>query len=462
MNKLFWKWFFLIFVAVTGAFGQARGAIHDEEIYDNLPRRATFASSTYEGLPSSFSLKQFAPLPGDQGNFGTCVGWAAAYAARTISESIVLNRLNQTETTRNAFSPFYTYRSIRPEDPNGIMGASVFSALDFLRDTGAVRMLEIERLLSIPNVDLSLYKNSRNYPIGGYVALFSINDRQKPALVTRIVKKSLTEGKPVIIAMNTPDSFLDARNVWRPRENPNYYYYGHAMVVVSYDDNRYGGAFEVMNSWGRKWGNGGFIWIPYDTFTAFVLEAYEMIENIANYSDTIRFDGFVRMEHSGETAELNLTPQGFYRTAETFSAGTQYRVMVGARESAYVYTFSVTQPSNSSRISSPTLLFPQSRVSPLLNYSDSMVILPGEDMTLTLDTQAGTKYIITLYSKQALDILTIMHRFETTQGSINKRLVEAIDDITTDLLFSENEADFSVTLDNLRTVAALIVAIDYR
>ena len=262
--------------------------------------------------------------------------------------------------------------------------------------------------------------------------------------------------------MNTPDSFIDARNVWRPRENPDLYYYGHAMVVVSYDDNRYGGAFELMNSWGRKWGNGGFIWIPYDTFVAFVLEAYEMIENIANYSDTIRFDGFVQMEHSGETAELSLTPQGFYRTVETFSAGTQYRFIVGARESAYVYTFSVTQPSNSNRISSPTLLFPQLRVSPLLNYSDSMVILPGEDMTLSLDTGAGTKYIITLYSKQALDILSIMHRFETAQGSINKRLVEAIDDITTDLLFNENEAVFSVTLDNLRTVAALIVAIEHR
>ncbi|HLG34931.1 MAG TPA: hypothetical protein VI757_08640, partial [Bacteroidia bacterium] len=36
-----------------------------------------------------------------------------------------------------------------------------------------------------------------------------------------------------------------------------------AMLAVSYDDEKYGGAIEVLNSWGKQWGNNGFAWIRY-------------------------------------------------------------------------------------------------------------------------------------------------------------------------------------------------------
>ena len=453
-------WVFLLILNIP-AFSQ--GAIFDEEVYNNLPRTPSLAASSYEGLPSSFSLKQYAPLPGDQEDYGTCVGWAAGYAARTISESVALNRLNQTETTQNAFSPIYIYRNIRPDDPTGRYGAQIYTALDLMRDTGAVKMLEIERSLSFPNIDLTSYKNSRNYPIGDYVTLFSRDDRQKPALITRIVKKSLTEGKPVIIGMNTPNSFVDAKDVWQPDESPDYFYYGHALCVVGYDDNKYGGAFEVLNSWGRKWGNGGYIWIPYQVFVDFVTEGYEIIENIGIYSDTINFNGFVRMEEAaGEAVGFTLTPDGYFRTTQTLTNGTAYRFTVGSRENAYVYTFSVSQPLDDNRSYAPTLIFPQTRISPLMNYSDSMVILPNENSTFTLNDQAGTKYIITLYSKQSLNIQNIMQRFEAAQGTINKRLSAAIgDNYTTIMTFNENETGFTANPNNLRNVVALIVAIEH-
>jgi hypothetical protein len=277
--------FFIFLFLAAGAFGQGKGAIFDEETYSNLPRVAPLPSRSYEGLPHSFSLKQYAPLAGDQSGYNTCVAWAAGYAAMTISESVALNRKNQTETTQNVFSPVHIYKNINPDDLGCTYGTQIYKALDMLKETGAVRMVDIERIMSFRIVDLTNYKNSKSYPIGDYVTLFSGDDRRKPALVTRIVKKSLTEGKPVIIGMNTPDSFTDAKNVWLPKESPGVYYYGHAMCVVGYDDNRYGGAFEVLNSWGRKWGNGGYIWIQYQVFVDFVKEGYVIIEN-ANYSDS--------------------------------------------------------------------------------------------------------------------------------------------------------------------------------
>jgi hypothetical protein len=169
------------------------------------------------------------------------------------------------------------------------------------------------------------------------------------------------------------------------------------------------------------------------------------------------------VEFSDSNAELLLTTEGYYKTAGIYNGGTQYRFIVGARESAYVYVFTVSQPSNDDRFYAPALLFPHSNVSPLMNYSDSMVILPGDDMTLTLNEQAGTEYIVTLYAKQALDIKSVMRRFESAQGSVKKRLAAAVgDNLTTNLAFNENEAAFTMTLDNQRLIAAMIVAIEHR
>jgi C1A family cysteine protease len=470
VKKFFWFSFFLVFFASASVFGQAdqrysKGALFDEEAYSKLPRKAALATRAYEGLPKSFSLKQYAPLPGDQTNYGTCVAWASAYAARTISESVALNRRNQTETTQNVFSPVYVYRNIRPDDPECQRGAQIYSALDLMRDSGAVRMLDIERSIEFPRVDLSNYRESRKYPIGGYVTLFSREDRQKPALITRIVKKSLAEGKPVVIGMNTPDSFMEAKNIWEPRENPDRFYGGHAMCVVGYDDDR--GAFEIINSWGRKWGNGGFIWVPYKAFVDFVMESYEMIENLAIYSDTVKFEGFSRIEILGRgasrAAPLVFLPEGYYKTSESFTEGTQFRFVVGAGESAYVYSFAATRPSRDNNFYSPVLLFPQTGVSPLLNYRDSAVALPGEDKSLALDAEAGAEFLITLYSKQPLDIQAIMRRFVSSQGSLGERLAAAVGNVPLlSITRNAKEAAFTATTDDPRAVAALVVAIEHK
>jgi hypothetical protein len=52
---------------------------------------------------------------------------------------------------------------------------------------------------------------------------------------------------------------------------------------VGYDDDRYGGALKVINSWSTSWGDGGFFWFPYSAVSdsrAF-MGAYS-VEDIAN------------------------------------------------------------------------------------------------------------------------------------------------------------------------------------
>jgi hypothetical protein len=459
--------FLLVFLAAA-AFGQSRGAVLDNDAYESLPRKASLSTRAYEGLPGMYSLKQFAPLPGDQTDYGTCVAWASAYAARTISESIALNRRNQTETTQNVFSPVYVYKNIRPDDPECQQGTQISRALDMMRDTGAVKMLEIERNVIFPRVDLANYANSKRFPIAGYATLFANDDRYKPGLVTRMVKKSLTEGKPVIIGMNTPDSFFEAKNVWMPRDNPGLFYGGHAMCVVGYDDSKEGGAFEIINSWGRKWGNAGFIWVPYKVFVDFVMEGYEMIENLAVYSEDAKLDGFIRVEIPGQGAPrqagLIPSPGGVYKTAESFTEGARFRFILGARESAYVYAFAVSRPAKDGVFHSAVQMFPQAGVSPLLNYSNSEIFLPGEDRYLVMDAEAGMEYLVMLQSKQALDLSAIIRRFNSDNNqTIEARLAAAVGpSLTTKLSYDQKEAAFTAELDDPRAVAGLVVAVEHK
>ncbi|MDR2185550.1 MAG: C1 family peptidase [Treponema sp.] len=449
------------------------GAIFDEAAYSRLPRKAALASRAYEGLPKSYSLKQYAPLPGDQIDYGTCVAWASAYAARTISESVALGRKDQTDTTRNAFSPVYVYRSIRPDDPECRQGAQIFWALDLMKDSGAVKMLDIERTVAFPRVDLSQYRESRKYPIADYVTLFSRNDKSKPGLVVRTIKKSLVEGKPVIIGMNTPPSFMEADSVWQPVESSGFFYGGHAMCVVGYDDEKNGGVFEVINSWGRKWGNGGFMWIPYAAFVDFTMEGYEMIENLAVYSEAVKFAGSVQVEIVSESgvrsAPLVSMSGAFYKTADPLGEGTRFRFAAASGESAYVYAFAASQAPDTAAgpgdFFSPVLLFPQAGVSPLLNYQDSAITMPGEDHVLVLDAAPGTEYLFILYAKQALDIRTIMRRFESAEGTPAERLSAAAGPnlLKADAVrYGEENAAFTAETDDSRAVAALVVAIDHR
>jgi hypothetical protein len=63
--------------------------------------------------------------------------------------------------------------------------------------------------------------------------------------------------------INKVDSTLGIEFCWAgtlPSEKDD----SHAMCIVGYDDTKFGGAFEIVNSWGDNWANSGFIWIRYD------------------------------------------------------------------------------------------------------------------------------------------------------------------------------------------------------
>jgi len=214
----------LLLGLITPLFAQefGMGAILDPVRYEQTYAKPVLLSRNYTSIPRSFSLKQYSLIPESQGQYGTCVGWSTAFAARTISESVALARTDRTTTSKNVFSPTQVYKSI--SDNEGKRGASIQLALDFMKNTGIVKRPSAELTMytanNFSNIPLSLFNNLRRYPISGYVRLFSNYSGGPGTIAERVtpVKKSLAEQKPVIIAMKVPDSFFKAKiygGLWR-------------------------------------------------------------------------------------------------------------------------------------------------------------------------------------------------------------------------------------------------------
>ncbi|MDR2482165.1 MAG: C1 family peptidase [Treponema sp.] len=465
MKRYFFCWLIMAACSLAAAQQRPRSAILDEALYNSLPIKAGTLTRGYSTLPASASLKNYAPFPGDQGSYSTCTAWAAAYAARTIAESVAVKRLDRTLTSGNVFSPAFVYKNIS-DDPACQKGTAIVWALDLIKNQGVPRRIGAELAADFKSVQTAMYRDSRKYPIAGYAALFRYRrgETADPAVKTQTVKKSLSEGKPVIIGMNTPASFDTAKSPWTPKENPQVNHGGHAMCVTGYDDSKYGGAFEVQNSWGDDWGDKGFIWIPYQVFGQFVYEAYEMIEDLASYKDAAFYSGFVDIETDKSKAGMpvQFTREGYYRTVNSYPSGTRFRFIMGNNHPAYVYAFTAD-----SLTSKTNLIFPLAELneSPALDYTESKVAWPGENEWIELDDIPGTDYLVVLYSKRELDINAVRTRFERLRGGFADRVSQAVgSDYTPSsyVRYDPGRIRFSGTLMNSKAVLGLLLAIDHK
>ena len=103
------------------------------------------------------------------------------------------------------------------------------------------------------------------YKIGAYHRILDV-DTAKTVLQSGY---SFTIGIPVFEQMESDEAA--ATGLIRTPTNLDTPVGGHEMHVIGCDDARVVfndvGAFEVANSWGSKWGEGGFCWIPYRYLT---------------------------------------------------------------------------------------------------------------------------------------------------------------------------------------------------
>lgn len=237
----------------------------EPEVYAAIPEAAILLAGP---LPTAVDLSADFPTPGDQGQQGSCVGWAVAYALKGYHER--QERTWPLDHPDRLFSPAWVYNQIRLTSGCG-GGTYLKDALGLLTRDGAATWTDFPYdsccCSAMPSADVRA--RAKRFIAEG-IERIGGNDRSA-------VKTHLAAAKPVVIGMMVDANFanLSGNTVHRVGGNS---LGGHALVVVGYDDQRE--AFKVINSWGTDWGAGGFGWVSYSTFASEVRESYVVADHI--------------------------------------------------------------------------------------------------------------------------------------------------------------------------------------
>ena len=246
---------------------QKLGAVfEDPEVYRDIP----LALPPLRGeLPEKVDLSAQFPKPGDQGDQGSCVGWATAYAMKSYLEK--MERKWPGVRNQELFSPAYIYNQIKL--PAG--GAHITTALDLMMRQGVSTLAAFPYQVNDDSRQPSseVRRQAREFAIASW-------RRVNPKDVGDI-KSHLASGFPVLIGMKVSKSFMLHRGSGvynRPDGEDDEG--GHAMCVVGYSSQKR--AFKIINSWGTQWGIGGYAWVSFDTFAKKVGEGY-VVQDIVIY-----------------------------------------------------------------------------------------------------------------------------------------------------------------------------------
>lgn len=209
----------------------------------------------YKGRNAKNALSSSYFIPGlptvqNQGNEGSCVAWATAYAATSALDY----NFRGVSAPR---SPEYVYNQIKQGDCSS--GASISAGLELIRNQGVCSWNEMPYndgdCYTMPNISQRNAASTHRFA-WGTVDKTNINN----------VKVLLNMNLPIIVGITIDGSFdsLNYSTGWTWRFHSGYTRGGHAVAVIGYDDAKQ--AFKIQNSWGSNWGDNGYAWIDYSFF----------------------------------------------------------------------------------------------------------------------------------------------------------------------------------------------------
>lgn len=389
------------------------GASLSEERFDRVEvfEPLAYSASGLNSLPRSVSLKAYAPKPLHQGNQGSCVGWASAYAARTILEAQASGK-NPNET---AFSPAYLYNQIHLDNCNG---AYMLDAMQTMQQNGALlfNQFSYDENTCANYPDRTDIKNGQSFRIKGFNRLTLGAEDYQPDI--EAIKQNLAQGAPVVIGAMVGGTFMSrmlGQKIWQPTRNDYTMrnFGGHAMCVIGYDDDLEGGAFQIMNSWGQDWGDRGFCWIKYDDFSYFVREAYGLFPMVNTQTQQATQDKMAvkfGLYDMGKDATIPLRKRDDinFRTEQPLAIGSKFKVLIS--NSIECYTYILGQETDGSSY----VLFPYTaKHSPYCGITGTRLF--PKDYHMTPDAVGNRDYIAVIVSKEALDIYLLNTRMNASR-----------------------------------------------
>ena len=405
----------LIFLLSIGSvcLGQTalRGLEFEDDVYNSLPLKPSYFNPQSTFLLSAYSLKKYCPRVATQHSSNTGVAWAAVWYARTMLEAIANGWKEPRIITQNSFSPVYNYKQI-VKDNTCSDKIKLTSLLESLRKDGSVLFSDFPEFCydTIPTI-----ATAKASLMPGYVRLFNTTDKKERKVDA--LKRALQSNNPVIIGMMCPSSFNLALDFWQPREKPEREQGGHALCVVGYDDSKFGGAFEVVNSWGKSWGNEGFTWFRYEDFNNYVLYGFELL-NTQSMLKPAKLRAQIDFNLStGEPMTTKIKNTGYYKLDNIYPTGTQFKTVVKVNQNVFFYAVGFDQEWNNLEY------YPNEKngIYPWLEDDNKIIKLPVDGEFIELGPPAGKNYLCLIFSGQYLDIEDIKFKLKEGKGDFVQR-----------------------------------------
>lgn len=211
-------------------------------------------STTTIVVPPSASMRDKMPRVRDQGQIGSCTGFATAYAVGALVRS--------ESDWDTVYSPLFVYNNAREMigEIGQDYGAYIRDAVKSVNKFGIARendfmYYELEHVqFKLPPE--SAYESARSWRLGEYRAVTNIAQ----------LKSALAQGQPVVGGFLCYEN-LGAYSTWNDGivlEPTGAVTGGHAVCFTGYDDTKR--LVQFINSWGSYWGDDGFGYLPYSFF----------------------------------------------------------------------------------------------------------------------------------------------------------------------------------------------------
>lgn len=528
----------LCFTLCSTSFAQrkfAMGEVIDLQLISKTPQKVRVSERSFRGLPASYSLEQYCPTPGDQGNYGTCTAWANGYGVATILYAKTHELTDKTLINKYAFSPTFLYEQIKDsKDYSCQFGSSIINALVTLIDKGDAT-LKTTPYKCGSTITETAKNEATNYKIADASFLFAAKGYSKDDAYLKskeeaidLTKKALTEGSPIAVSFTLPQSFLDIKSaVWNPDSRETsvdtaWKHNKHAMCVIGYDDNKAGGAFQVLNSWGSDWADHGTIWIKYNDFYSWCNYAIQpfaspytkapdekpvppapvpdpkpvpvpdpkpvpvpdpkpvpppapdpkpvppapVAENFLsgslefklNTGDDMPVNRISSRNLVVEEEKAAKEDLVAYTMMNSYTSGTKFRFFMNIDKEAYIYAFATDLTGKINKI------LPFDDMTSTHVGANTVVAFPSDTKIIKMDENKGIDYLLILYSKEKLNMDDMLRTMSNKEGGLSSKIVAAIGNKLIkkeDISYAGTEVGFVVKENAKGTVVPLMVEIKH-
>lgn len=218
-------------------------------------------------FPDSYELEM--PPSGNQGNQGSCVGWAVGYALKGYQRKKEFNLNYSTGNGVNygtVCSPAYIYNQIKQTN-DCQAGSLITNALQLLVNKGVCPWNDMPYnstdCSTQPTASQTSQASSNKASIWGTVPI-----------TVDAIKNAIYNDLPVVVGLHIDRNFFYPSSansyLWNSLDYSLSGY--HAVVINGWDDNKQ--ALKIFNSWGTSWADNGYIWMSYNILTQACFQAY--------------------------------------------------------------------------------------------------------------------------------------------------------------------------------------------